>query len=171
MSNTENNIETEVKYLIEMPNLEALKSREGCTEKKILQTYLLSQNGTTRRIRQTVSDGEKKYILTEKIRISSLSAYENEKEITEEEYISLLRQADKSRRPIEKTRYAFPHRSHTVEIDIYPFWKDRAILEIELLSESDEYSIPDFIKVLKNVTDDKRYKNVNLALNPVFDDI
>lgn len=50
-----------------------------------------------------------------------------------------------------------------LELDIYPFWKDKAILEIELASEDEEISIPNEIKIIKEVTDDENYKNANLA--------
>ena len=50
-----------------------------------------------------------------------------------------------------------------LELDVYPFWKDKSILEIELSKEDDEISIPNEIEVIKEVTDDESYKNVNLA--------
>ena len=111
------------------------------------------------------------YKFTEKIRLSTLSAIENEKEISKGEYDILLSEADADKVPIEKTRYSFSYDKHIVEIDIYPFWHDRAILEIELASESEEYSIPSFISVIKNVSDDPRYKNARLAKSIVFDKI
>ena len=46
---------------------------------------------------------------------------------------------------------------------MYPFWKDRAILEIELADEDEKIDFPEFIKVIKEVTDDERYKNASLA--------
>lgn len=47
--------------------------------------------------------------------------------------------------------------------DIYPFWNDKAILEIELSDEKADVSFPDFIKFIKEVTDDDNYKNASLA--------
>ena len=51
------------------------------------------------------------------------------------------------------------------EIDVYPFWNDKAIMEIELRSENQEFSIPKSINVIKEVTDDDEYKNSSLAKN------
>jgi CYTH domain-containing protein len=65
---------------------------------------------------------------------------------------------------IRKTRYCVVYNNQYIEIDIYPFSKDKAILEIELISENQSYSIPDFIEVIKEVTNDDKYKNVNLAV-------
>jgi CYTH domain-containing protein len=38
-------------------------------------------------------------------------------------------------------------------------------MEIELCEENQEISIPNFIKVIKDVTDDDEYKNSSLAKN------
>ena len=45
------------------------------------------------------------------------------------------------------------------EIDIYPFWNDKAIVEIELSDENTQIAFPPFLKVIKEVTDDNNYKN------------
>jgi CYTH domain-containing protein len=50
------------------------------------------------------------------------------------------------------------------EIDIYPFWNDKAILEIELSDENTEIKFPKEINVIKEVTDDESYKNASLAI-------
>ena len=172
MSNTNNTpIETEVKYLIRMPDVKDLFAQKGVSVKNIVQTYLLSSDNSTRRVRKTEKDGKTTFVFTEKIRISSLSAFENERELTKEEYENLLLETDPNRTPIEKTRYVFPFDNHTIEIDVYPFWNDRAILEIELTSEGEKYSIPSFISVTKNVSDDPRYKNARLAKSIVFENI
>ena len=54
--------------------------------------------------------------------------------------------------------------NHFFEIDIYPFWRDKAVMEIELSSEDEDFEIPHEIKVIKEVTGDKRYKNASLAI-------
>ena len=71
--------------------------------------------------------------------------------------------ADPSRRPIRKTRYCLTFGKQYFEIDVYPFWQDKAILEIELSDESDQICFPDMIRVIKEVTDDPTYKNAALA--------
>ena len=49
------------------------------------------------------------------------------------------------------------------EIDVYPFWNDKAIAEIELSDENAEIVFPKQIKVIKEVTDDDSFKNASLA--------
>ena len=49
------------------------------------------------------------------------------------------------------------------EIDVYPFWQDKAIAEIELSDENAQVVFPEQIKVIKEVTEDEAYKNASLA--------
>ena len=156
-------IETERKFLIYMPCLDTLCAQPEIRIQEITQTYLLTDGKKSARIRKINECGNISYIKTVKERISTLSCYEEEKEITEEQYLELLKYADKEKQNINKTRYSFRYGRHIIEIDIYSFWNDRATLEIELKSEDEEFSIPAFIKVVKEVSTDKRYKNTNLA--------
>ena len=156
-------IETERKFLIYMPCLDTLCAQPEIRIQEITQTYLLTDGKKNARIRKINECGNISYIKTVKERISTLSCYEEEKEITEEQYLELLKYADKEKQSINKTRYSFRYGRHIIEIDIYSFWNDRATLEIELKSEDEEFSIPAFIKVVKEVSTDKRYKNTNLA--------
>lgn len=155
-------LETERKFLIEYPDTALLAKQAHCRVLQMVQTYLLCDTGSLR-VRKTVEKGKVEYRLNEKRRISGLTHEEYEKVISEEVYTELLRCADTSRNPVSKTRYAFSFGVHVMEIDVYPFWNDRAILEIELSCEDEEYKIPDFIKVIKEVSGDKRYSNKALA--------
>jgi CYTH domain-containing protein len=49
------------------------------------------------------------------------------------------------------------------ELDIYPFWNDKAILEVELENENQNVDIPDFLELIEEVTNDNRYTNYSLA--------
>ena len=74
-----------------------------------------------------------------------------------------LREADPDRRTIQKERYCLADGNQYFEIDIYPFWNDKAILEIELSDPDEEIRFPSMIKIIKEVTEDKNYKNASLA--------
>ena len=155
-------IEIERKFLIEMPEKSVLKKYASRT-KDIIQTYLTPVSNETARVRM-ITDGETvSYVKTVKRRISDLSHFEDEHEISYEEYRAELKNRDISKKDIEKTRYCIDFSGHILEIDVYPFWTDRAVLEIELSSEDETFDIPDYIKVIKEVTEDGRYKNTNLA--------
>ena len=152
--------EIERKYLIEYPDLNIL---ESYPKSEIAQTYLKTDDGFTTRVRKRTSGGVTKYIFTEKKRISDLKCIENERVIGIDEYEELLKLADPERMTVEKIRYCLPYAGRVVEVDVYPFWSDRAIAEVEMESESEEVKLPEFIRVIRDVTSEKAYKNYALA--------
>ena len=155
--------EIERKFLIAYPNVAALRTMPGCRVRRILQTYLIAPAGQTHRVRKIEEGDSTRYVETTKRRVSDLRALEEERDISLQDYEVLLRQADPALRPICKTRYATPYGAHTLEVDVYDFWQDRATLEVELRDESEAPELPPFLSVLREVSDDQRYKNVNLA--------
>ena len=156
--------EIERKFLIEYPDVNWLESLPNCQKVEIIQTYLKSDNDDEIRIRQRGLNGNFTYTKTIKRKISDIKRMEIEKRLTKDEYLALLMQADTTRYHIRKTRYCVSYGNCYLEIDIYPSWSDKAILEIELAHEDDPVAIPDKIKVIKEVTDDESYRNANLAL-------
>ena len=155
--------EIERKFLIEYPNLGLLESIDNCQKIEIIQTYLNSQNGDEVRVRQRGVDGHYIYFKTVKKKISGLKRVEIEKRLSKDEYLALLMNADTTKRQIRKDRYCLTYDNQYFEIDVYPFWNDKAIVEIELSDENARIVFPEFIKVLKEVTDDNSYKNATLA--------
>ena len=115
------------------------------------------------RDRQRGANGSYIYFKTIKKKITDTTRIEIEERLSQAEYLKLLMEADTSMHQIRKTRYCLTYNSQYFEIDIYPFWKDQAIVEIELLNEKEEIQMPKFLKVIKEVTDDKSYKNASLA--------
>jgi len=154
-------IEIERKYLIEKPHLSMLEFNEGVVKTSILQTYLKTTTpGVERRVRQRGDGSSFSYYYTEKITLSDLSRQETERKITVQEYLAFLLEGEKK---IRKDRYCFIYGNQYFELDIYPDWGNEAILEIELTEETQEVDIPNWIRVIREVTDDPNYKNVNLA--------
>ena len=76
-----------------------------------------------------------------------------------------LREQDSHRRPIQKTRWFVPYAGHTLEIDVFPFWEHQAFCEAELQEENEELLLPDWIEVLREVTENDNYTNSSLALH------
>lgn len=155
-------IECERKLLIRYPDI-ALLLKNGAKKTEIIQTYIKAEPGTTARVRKKQDKDGTQYIHTVKRRLSALSAMEEETRVSEAEYAQLLKEADSARRPIAKTRYALPYAGHLLEIDVYPFWKKQAVLECELKDETEQFEVPPYITVLRDVTEDAAYKNVSLA--------
>ena len=164
-------IETERKFLILIPSFSDMKNQADFRIREITQTYLQSDGKKNSRVRKVIESGQITYIKTVKERISTLSCYEDESIISHDEYDALLLSADNEKKSIHKTRYSFEYCKHILEIDVYDFWDDRATLEIELESEDEEFSIPSFIDVIKEISTDGRYKNTNLAKSVPFDEI
>ena len=156
-------LEIERKFLIYYPNIKELESMPNCTKVDITQTYLKSVDDTERRVRARGINGDYLYYLTEKRKISNLKRIELEKRLTQDEYLALLMESDNKLHTIHKTRYCLSENNQYFEIDIYPEWDNQAIIEIELSSEDEEIKTPEFIKIIKDVTDDESYKNYEMA--------
>ena len=159
-------LEIERKYLICMPDEVELRAMPGCVVWDVTQMYLRRDpDGGTRRIRRVCTGGAVKYFFTHKRRIDALSCEETEGEISEEEYAALAAQADPELRAVEKRRLRIPWMDQLLEVDIYRFWSDRATLEIELKDENQQVVLPEWLDVIREVTGEDAYKNLNLALH------
>ena len=157
-------MEIERKYLIARPQLHTLEQKSNCERVDIIQTYLKSEDPTEeRRIRQRGSNGNYIYFMTRKRKADGIKRIEIEERLSQEEYITLLVDADPAYRPIHKERYCLSENGLYYEIDIYPEWKDKAIMEIELHSEDQEIVFPEEIDVIREVTSDPAYTNHEIA--------
>ncbi len=157
-------LEIERKYLISRPNLHMLEQMPNCERVSIVQTYLKGRDPSEeRRIRQRGSNGSYIYFETRKQKTSGIGRVEIEKRLSQEEYISLLVEADPAYRPIHKERYCLSENGLYYEIDIYPEWKEKAVMEIELSGEEQEIIFPEGIEVIREVTGDPAWSNHELA--------
>lgn len=163
------NLEIERKWLIRRPDeaeLSAMAAAAGGSVSRIVQTYLTAEKGVSRRVRARTAGGITTYTCTAKRRLNAMTAQEDERIISPEEYHALLKDADPACRPIEKTRFCIPYGGRTLEIDLYPFWSERAVLEIELPSPDAPFSLPPELTVLAEVTGNRAYSNHSLARDP-----
>ncbi len=159
-------MEIERKFLIEIPKLNLLDIRK---DMDIIQVYLTNgKQGSQRRVRKITEGNNEKYFYTEKTFISSTQRIENESEISKQEYHAALKDSKKECTPVAKRRICFNYSEQLFEMDIYPFSSELAILELELDSLSQEIYFPEYIRVIKEVSDDKRYSNAELATAGAF---
>ena len=162
--------EIERKYLISMPDPDFLRQNASPTE--IVQTYLLPPAPhVNARVRKRGRNGDWTYTHTEKTRLSDLRRIENERRISREEYETLLQNADPDRNVIQQTRWVLPWKGQNFEIDIFPFWTDRALMELELEDEAQTIELPPRIRVLREVTADYRYLNSSLSKTIPYEEI
>ena len=153
-------IEAERKFLVEI-----VGELPECRELEITQTYLKEKGGLEPRVRKREENGKYVYFLTTKRFVSVNERVEIEKEITKEEYESLLTEANPVKRPIRKRRQCFEWDGRYLELDTFlepP--RPHHLLEIEHVSMEDEISFPPFLRVIKEVTDDPAWYNMNIAL-------
>ena len=100
--------------------------------------------------------------------LTGFTRQEVEREISKTEYDKLSLEVDSSIVTVEKVRYLLDYNHLTFEIDVYPFSKVLAIMEVELESETQQYTIPKNIKVLKEVTGIKEFGNIPLCTARTF---
>lgn len=157
-------LEIERKFLVRLPELDVIKKCACYTDSFIEQTYIEShREGVFGRVRRRECAGNVIYYHTTKEDITAVTRVEIEKEIDKAEYEELLELRKKDCKTIKKERITFEYSGQLFELDIFPFWNDRALLEIELKDEEQKVFFPDFISIIKEVTRDKRYRNSALS--------
>lgn len=157
-------LEIERRFLIQYPDTAKLEEL-GCKKVEIRQDYLPNINNKIRRIRKAITEDGIKFYYTEKFRLSDTTRIEREKEITEDEYNELFDERAVGSHTINKTRYYYYEGDLCFEIDLYPEWKDQAMVEVELPEETSPVKSPEWMKVIREVTGDRKYKNEYLAFN------
>lgn len=142
----------------------------GYHSARIKQWYLPKDaQGRTSRIRskyeQTKKGPVNTYYFTRKKPVSPGVVTEEEKEISYKSFMRYMKKIDRTKKPIEKTRYYFPREpGKFFELDIFHgFNQGLVILEIELTSIDEKFDLPDFLIYGREVTLDKAYSNKSLA--------
>ena len=159
-------LEIERKFLIEYPDISELRKMPDYKVEHMAQTYLLqSEDFVGGRLRRIEAESGVRYVYTYKVRLSDMTRREYEREIDEQEYRSLMERKNPLASSIIKDRHSFSYMGLTYELDVYSFWDDKATLEAEVDSESARIPIPPCVKLIKDVTDDRRYNNSKLAMN------
>ena len=150
-------IEIERKYLV--TSLEF--KNEYYTKNEIAQGYLSSNPERTVRVR---IKGNKGYLTIKGIGIESgASRFEWETVIELNEAKQLLQLCEKG--VIEKTRYEVKSGNHIIEVDEFHGDNNGLIIaEIELENENESIEKPHWLG--NEVTNDERYYNSYISLNP-----
>ena len=150
------------KYLIEMPDVPAIVEKYRAVALDMMQTYLLPTSpNVERRVRIQRNGGDYLYFYTEKHVMDDGSNWVTVRPIAEKQYVNLLMESDYQMHSVRKVKYRFIYRDHRMEIDVYPFSTDRAVLFA--YSGGDTADLPPEIKVIREVTGDPAYKNRQLA--------
>jgi len=148
--------EIERKFLIDQQKWDILDKPAG---KLFRQGYLLTDKDKTIRVRATETMG----FLTIKGQTVGATRLEFDYEIPLNEAIELLDNFSQSE--LSKTRYDITFEGKLWEVDVFSGDNQGLIVaEIELESEDEAFSLPDWIN--EEVTHEAKYYNSNLTENP-----
>lgn len=151
------------RFLVDHPDPAVLEAVPGCQRVEIEQVYLHSAPDEEIRIRRRASESGEVFYLTRKKLSGGRKRLEAEGRLSEREYLQFLANADPQRHPIRKTRYCLTWEKQFFEIDFYPFWTDRAVVEVSLHDEKEQVRLPSFLNMQEEVTGDVRYEISSLA--------
>lgn len=152
------------RYLVEVNEdiLEKVKHEANYSNILIEQHYLVSTNGLERRIRKREKDGTNIYSYSEANYLSTNERIKTDRILSERQYFDFYSEIDPNLNVINKERHAFIFDNLFYKLDIFNFDKTMGLLSVQT-AESQDVAIPDYIKVVKDVTNDQNYKNYYLA--------
>ena len=156
------------KYLISMPNLERLEKDfySKFSKVEITRTYLVKKdNCIERSVVRRGSDGEYAFYYMEKTHQDGFDEINVERRIDEKEYNMIIARDNGRLKELTKTRYGFVWNNKYYELDVFDFWKDRAILKVQHTNRRKDGEVPSIFKVLMDITNDESYTNYSLAQN------
>lgn len=166
------NLEIERKFLVQFPKSwsELAEMFNGLKDiKRITQTYLKPKGkDPSARVRKTVEglkgDTNTVFHYNQKVYVQPGVHEETEYEISKNKYNSHLEDSHPDKRAVDKTRFVFNYNDQTFELDVFqgPL-KGLAILEIELEDKDDKVELPPFLKIIREVTEEKKFTNYSLA--------
>ena len=149
----------EKKYLISMPDVEQLMKNKQCRKVHVKQHYIIDE--TRQEKEKIVLRRENNKNFYYKVVKKNKVKYSNS--ITADKYINKLEDENKKFYHIHKDRYYYIFDSRCIKIDVFPFWKDKAILEVDVLNNRENIKFPKFVHIIEDVTDNEAYKNYYLA--------
>lgn len=153
------------KYLIkvDVDVLTKIAQEANYSTSHIVQHYLNAENGYQRWIRSRTSNEITMYSYSEANYLQNNERIKVDKVLTEKQYKDYLRQVDPHLDGLDKTRYSFICNGLFFKLDVFSFDTSKGILAVDVPADGQEIEIPDYIEVIKNVTDDLSYKNYYLA--------
>ena len=157
-------IEKFYKYLVEVDDdlLNTIKNEQNFSNAHIEQYYLTSTNGIERRIRKRVRNGSELYSYSEAKVISSNERVKSDKILSSRQYYDYSNEIDHNLKAINKERYSFIKNGLFYKLDLFDFDTTKGMLSVQA-AEYEDVKLPEYVKVIKDVTNDFNYKNYYLA--------
>ncbi len=154
--------EIERKFLVDYPDLTWLEQQEGCRRVEIEQAYLPTAGDERLRIRKWVENGQAIYYKTRRRRVNG-QRIEVEERLTQRSYLEMIQEAGAGLQLLHKTRYTLHYDGQLFQLDLYPFWPKQAVVKIELNEENGIVRLPPELKLIREVTGERDYKDYALA--------
>ena len=103
------------------------------------------------------------YSYSEANYLSSNERIKKDRILTEKQYNDYLNQIDTDLNVLDKMRYSFINDGMFYKLDVFDFDQSKGVLAVDVPLDGSDVKIPDYIRVIKDVTDDLNYKNYYLA--------
>ena len=153
-------IEEERKYIVEVTG-----EIPEYIESDITQTYLVADPDCEVRLRRRGWNGKYVNVHLTKKKLSDTEELVTERQVNNNLYQSLLQQADPYRTTINKVRRSFIWKGQFFELDTYHgAHEGLVILEAKGIPMGEDVKFPPFLRVVADITGNKKYYNYNLAL-------
>ncbi len=152
----------ERKYLV--PNSVALDrflEDNNAVRVNIVQHYLKGDG--QERVRAWTRDGATTYFYAKKSNEPSVERVKIEEIISHKKYQQFLQRVDLECAPIEKVRYCFIENNQYFRLDTFCEDACSHILEVQPSTIQTEIELPTSLSVIREVTDDPKYYNCNIA--------
>lgn len=151
------------KFLVSDVNIEEFLKNVGSGIVDIDQDYLVSENSEEEyRVRKMTQGNDSSYHFTVIKKLANgTREILKEETINEKAYEKLLALKNKELASIKKTRYSFVYASQYYKLD--SFEDGLMVLEVNLTKENPTLTLPDFVSVVEDVTNDPDYTNINIA--------
>ncbi len=157
------------KYLIHVDqDLIAHLNSINAFKTHITQHYLKSQSGTERRIRKRERNGNTICYYSEATMLTPSTRIKKDRIISNGQFNDYRLEIDPTLHVIEKDRYSFYYKGLFFKLDIFSFDSTKALLGIQVPSADEIIELPDFIEVIKDVSEILNYKNYYLAKSQKF---
>ncbi|MBO7697478.1 MAG: hypothetical protein J6S38_00425, partial [Erysipelotrichaceae bacterium] len=125
--------------------------------------YLRPENGHERRIRMRKTGDVVMYSYSDAKYLSTNERIKTDSVLTERQYNEYFMQVDKNLNVLDKMRYSFIDDDSFYKVEVFDFDKTKGILAVDVPLDGSEIKIPDYIHVIRDVTDDVNFKNYYLA--------
>lgn len=159
----EKQVKRQDKYSVDLKNTDLDGIIRNSRLMKIEQTYLQSDANVERRIRKSeLNNSVSYYFSVYKIMEDGSRLIVSEKSIDEKMYNQLMESRDTAYETIRKNRYYFSDNGTYFALDVFENMEDVGILEINV-GEHEVVSIPSYVTVMEDVTNNKDYYNKNIA--------